>query len=80
MQQILSNVSKVIVDQKGSQNLLYLPLDRLMQLSSQQAPVTAAQGADVPLPRAVSPEPAAAAAPADPRARESLRTRDRETR
>jgi regulator of protease activity HflC (stomatin/prohibitin superfamily) len=31
MQQILSATSKVIVDQKGGQNLLYLPLDRLIQ-------------------------------------------------
>lgn len=29
-EQILSNVSKVIVDQKGSNSLLYLPLDKIM--------------------------------------------------
>ena len=34
-EQILSDVSKVIVDQKeGSNSLLYLPLDKLMQISS----------------------------------------------
>ncbi|WP_374350264.1 FtsH protease activity modulator HflK [Chitinimonas sp.] len=39
MQQVLSNSSKVLVDQKsGSGNLLYLPLDKLMQLGSQPAP------------------------------------------
>lgn len=38
MQQILSNSSKVLVDQKsGNGNLLYLPLDKLMQLSAPQA-------------------------------------------
>ena len=33
MQQIISNTSKVLVDQKGGNNLLYLPLDKLMQMS-----------------------------------------------
>jgi membrane protease subunit HflK len=31
MQQVLSNTSKVLVDTKGQGNLLYLPLDKLMQ-------------------------------------------------
>lgn len=31
MQQVFANTSKVIVDTKGSGNLLYLPLDKLMQ-------------------------------------------------
>ena len=34
MQQVFSNTSKVFVDTKGSGNLLYLPLDKLMQQSS----------------------------------------------
>lgn len=33
-EQIMSNVSKVIVDQKGSNSLLYLPLDKIIQNSS----------------------------------------------
>ncbi|MCK7576962.1 MAG: hypothetical protein MZV65_14675 [Chromatiales bacterium] len=32
MQQVLSNTTKVMVDQKGGSNLLYLPLDKLMQM------------------------------------------------
>ena len=37
-EQILSDVSKVVVDQKeGSNSLLYLPLDKLMQISGQTA-------------------------------------------
>ncbi|QDQ28203.1 FtsH protease activity modulator HflK [Chitinimonas arctica] len=41
MQEIMSNSSKVLVDQKaGSGNLLYLPLDKLMQLSG-PGPATA---------------------------------------
>jgi len=34
MQQILSSTSKVLVDQKGGSNLLYLPLDKLIQSAS----------------------------------------------
>ena len=33
-EQIMSNVSKVIVDQKGSNSLLYLPLNKIIQNSS----------------------------------------------
>lgn len=42
MQQIYANTSKVMVDAKGQGNLLYLPLDKLMQASGA---VTAAQAA-----------------------------------
>jgi membrane protease subunit HflK len=78
MQQILSNTSKVIVDQKSGSNLLYLPLDKLMQMTSQ--PTVSAQGSDVPLPRMATP-PETATAPqapaADSRSRDALRSRDR---
>ena len=37
-EQILSNTSKVIVDQKGGNSLLYLPLDKLMGATGAQAP------------------------------------------
>ena len=36
-EQIMSNVSKVIVDQKGSNSLLYLPLDKIIQNSSKSS-------------------------------------------
>jgi len=42
MQQVFSNTSKVMVDAKGQGNLLYLPLDKLMQAT---AAATAAQPA-----------------------------------
>ena len=35
MQQIMQSTSKVYVDQKGGQNLLYLPLDKIIQMSGQ---------------------------------------------
>jgi membrane protease subunit HflK len=75
MQQVYANVSKVLVDSKAGSNLLYLPLDRLLQ----QAAPTAGSGT-----------PAAGAAPApaeaqvgqttDVRSRDGARTRDREGR
>ncbi|MDB5864286.1 MAG: HflK protein [Betaproteobacteria bacterium] len=70
MQEILSNSSKVLVDQKGGNNLLYLPLDKLMQMTT---------------PGAVEPPkaPAEAVVPQEPttaRSREAFRSRDRETR
>jgi len=44
VQQVMSSVSKVMVDAKGGNNLLYLPLDRLMQAAGATAasPVVAA--------------------------------------
>lgn len=38
-EQILSSVSKVVVDQKGGNSLLYLPLDQLLQASGAKKPV-----------------------------------------
>jgi membrane protease subunit HflK len=74
MQQVLSSTSKVIVDQKGGQNLLYLPLDKLMQM-------TTAGAAEAPRSSGTEPSPAVPQQqPEAVRGRESLRTRDRETR
>ncbi len=74
MQQILSATSKVIVDQKNGQNLLYLPIDRIMGLAGQQAGVTVD-----PSPRVIPPQEATPAPIPDPvPRRDSLRSRDRE--
>lgn len=76
MQQIYSNVSKVLVESKQGSNLLYLPLDKLMQLGDDGAPAVM-QG---PAPTAV-PQPApTSSAAADARSRQNQRSRDRETR
>ena len=76
MQQIYSNVSKVMIDSRQGSNLLYLPLDRLLQ----QAGVPAAGPPAV----AVPPVPAAAepsgSQSVDIRSRDGARTRDREGR
>ena len=75
MQNILSATSKVIIDQKsGSGQLLYLPLDRLMQLGGPGIGPTTVES-----PRAVTaPEPAPSAPAAETTRRDSLRSRDRE--
>ena len=85
MQQIFANTTKVMVDAKGNGNLLYLPLDKLMQ----SAGVTAAPPAapSDPLPHGSgAPGGSADASPPprvdipgtnDYRNRESMRSRER---
>lgn len=78
MQQIYSNVTKVLVDSRQGSNLLYLPLDKIMQ------GVSGSSGSGDPS-GAGAASPAAPAVPApgfttDPRARDSSRTRERESR
>jgi modulator of FtsH protease HflK len=70
IQQVLSSTNKVILDYRGAGNLLYLPLDKLMQQSG-------AGAESAPPPRAQSD---AAPADASPRSRESLRNRERADR
>ena len=72
MQQVYSNVSKVMVDSRSNSNLLYLPLDKLIQQTAGSAPGQA--------PVAVAPETAPAAAPTDARSRDGQRGRDRDSR
>ena len=76
MQQVLSNSSKVVVDQKNGSNLLYLPLDKLMQLGA-SANAPADPGAKA-VPETVLPTPAPAEA--SPRSRDAFRNREREAR
>jgi membrane protease subunit HflK len=72
MQQVFSNVSKVMVDSRSGSNLLYLPLDKLMQQAA-----GAATAAPTPAPMAAE---APAAAAADARSRDGGRSRDRDVR
>jgi len=84
MRQIYENANKVIVDGKSGANLLYLPLDKIMQ--SANAPATAPQQ---PADAAQSP-PTSAPAPssiaplgtdaADVRGRDNARNRERNVR
>ncbi|MBL8379188.1 MAG: FtsH protease activity modulator HflK [Burkholderiales bacterium] len=81
VQQVFANTSKVMVDVKAGSQLLYLPLDKLMQAGG-----TAAAGlAQVEPSTAGAPTRPAALDPAPPtgtdaRSREAQRTREREGR
>ena len=73
MQQVFSNTSKVYVDSRSGSNLLYLPLDKLMQQSG--GATDASRGAAA---AASAQAPAAAAPPAADASRaQDMRSRDR---
>ncbi len=70
MQQVFSNVSKVMVESRTGSNLLYLPLEKLMQQAGGAAAVApAAPPAETP-----------ATTTTDSRSRDGARSRDREVR
>jgi membrane protease subunit HflK len=73
MQQVYSNVSKVMVDSRSGSNLLYLPLDKLIQQSG--GSVTATPPAPAPL-----AETPAQSGTNDIRSRDGLRGRERDGR
>jgi len=69
MQQILASTSKVMMDFRGPGNLLYLPLDKLMQQGGSATP-SESQASQRPSPEPAPSEPG-------PRSRDTLRNRDR---
>jgi modulator of FtsH protease HflK len=74
IQEIMSNTSKVLIDQKGGgNNLLYLPLDKIMQMTGPTAPVDA-------MSKPADPSPGAEQLPSASRSRDALRGREREPR
>ena len=79
MQQVYSSVSKVMVDSRSGNNLLYLPLDKLIQ---QATPTGGVQVLPQATPAAGQPTDAGAAgaAGADARTRDGGRSRDRDGR
>lgn len=81
MQQIYSNTSKVLVEAKGNGNLLYLPLDKLMQATGGSVPNARAGGAENPHGAVTSSTGATTQAEVpQERSRDALRSRDREAR
>jgi len=74
VQQILSSTSKILIDAKAGSNLLYLPLDKIIQMSGAAAlPEAAAAARPQQSDVAPAPDPGA-------RSRDTLRPRDREGR
>ena len=74
VEHMLSSTSKILLDAKGGGNLLYLPLDKIMQMSAGALPETAAASSKQTLiDPTPNPDPAA-------RSRDALRSRERESR
>ena len=86
MQQVYSSTSKVMVDAKGQGNLLYLPLDKLMQAAGSIAASPESVGSSSEMPAQVrsglanSSDSPPALDKSDTRSRDALRSRDREVR
>jgi modulator of FtsH protease HflK len=77
MQQVYSNVSKVMVDSKQGSNLLYLPLDKIIQQASADPNAVRSATPITVTPPAAAADAAASANSPDTRSREALRNRDR---
>lgn len=75
MQEVYSNVSKVLVDSRSGSNLLYLPLEQLIRQGA-SAPTAPAARIDVPSPATSG----AAALTLDARSRDGQRSRERDAR
>jgi membrane protease subunit HflK len=93
LQQVFSNTTKVMVDAKGNGNLLYLPLDKLMQAQAagvgSAAAAEAENGTPVAVSGAVLPAPTFSGsappqreqvAPGDGRGRDRVLSRERSAR
>jgi membrane protease subunit HflK len=75
MQQVYANVTKVLVDSRSGSNLLYLPLDKIMQ-QTQQANGDAGTAAPAAAGTIMPP----VSSTSDSRSRDATRSRERETR
>jgi len=76
MQQLYSNTTKIYIDQRSGQNLLFLPLDKILQMNG-----AGAQPATEPAAGSASGDAAlSSAAPLDSRSRDAFRNREREVR
>jgi membrane protease subunit HflK len=90
MQQIYNNVTKIMVDARQGGNMLFLPLDKIMQqVAAQTPPQQQAPAAPSDSTQTPSPSPASAPPPStssglssssDARTRDNGRSRDREGR
>jgi membrane protease subunit HflK len=68
IESVLSQSSKVVVDTKGNNNLLYLPLDKLMQRDPEAAARLSKPGSSYQQPQVIQQE--------EPRLRDDIRTRE----
>lgn len=77
MQSVLGNTSKVLIDQKAGNSLLYLPFDRLVQQSGAVPAMSAPDQGATPMRSAPAPAPEPSTTPDPVRSRETLRGRER---
>ena len=75
MQDVLTNATKVVIDQKENNNLLFLPLDKLMQAASAGVDLQNSMGTSKPGSTTSVPAPSDSM-----RTRDAFRSRNRETR
>jgi membrane protease subunit HflK len=73
LQHVLASTSKVVIDQKGSGNLLMLPLDKIIQM-------TGSGGGDVDAMSRAPAVPESGAGDSAGRSRDAFRSREREVR
>lgn len=75
MQQVYSGVNKVLIDSRQGSNLLYLPLDKILQQSN-----AGVSGEPAALAAPAAPSSGNTALPIDSRTRDGSRTRERDPR
>jgi membrane protease subunit HflK len=79
MQQIYGNVTKILVESRQGGNMLFLPLDKILQQVA--AGGAAAQAPEqAPATQAPPPPPTSSSSASDARTRDNGRSRERETR
>jgi membrane protease subunit HflK len=75
MQEVLSSTTKVVIDQKANSNLLFLPLDKLMQAAAATTQVSVTTGSGE-----VNASTGAGTPSTSQRTRDAFRSRNREAR
>jgi membrane protease subunit HflK len=77
VQDVLSSTSKVMIDNKGGSNLLYLPLDKLAQQPGGRTAAAGAGAASGTAPEVFPPPPSTPVSQGSPRDRDFMRDRTR---
>jgi modulator of FtsH protease HflK len=77
MQQIYGNVTKVLVESRQGSSLLYLPLDKILQMSGTGAEAGSSTAVPAPTP---TPPLSSSLPSSDSRSRDAARSRERDTR
>ncbi len=80
MQQIYTNVTKVLVESKQGSSLLYLPLEKIMQMGANAAAGDAQSHSGTTTTPATTALPPVTVITNDARSRDAARSRDRESR